>query len=171
MIDERHYKLVSKDFELKTNVFWNIHCKYLCWVINWNINNINNFLGLLTTRAVDGFLRMDFLGVHGDVTLGYPTTMNEFTLFMDVMPNPFIQDMFWLGWNFYRRINLHCRAAFHTKGGSRLFDRANPWSGRCITAYALNKLAIQNSKCQWKGRLFVCPDLAHWQQKCLMARE
>ena len=32
-----------------------------------------------------------------DVTLGYPTTMNEFTLFMDVMPNPFIQDMFlWL---------------------------------------------------------------------------
>ena len=32
-----------------------------------------------------------------DVTLGYPTAMNEFTLFMDVMPNPFIQDMFlWL---------------------------------------------------------------------------
>ena len=32
-----------------------------------------------------------------DVTLGYPTTMNEFTLFLDAMPNPFIQDIFlWL---------------------------------------------------------------------------
>ena len=29
-----------------------------------------------------------------DVTLGYPTTMNEFTFFMDVMLNLFIHDMF-----------------------------------------------------------------------------
>ena len=41
------------------------------------------------TRAVDR------LSWHlWDVTLGYPTTMNEFTLFMDVMPNLFIQDTF-----------------------------------------------------------------------------
>ena len=43
-----------------------------------------------------------------DVTLGYPTTMNEFTLFMDVMPNPFIQDMFlWLT-DWAEISNLHC---------------------------------------------------------------
>ena len=30
----------------------------------------------------------------------------------------------WLGWNFYRRINLHYHEAFQLKGGSRLFDRA-----------------------------------------------
>ena len=29
-----------------------------------------------------------------------------------------------LGWNFYRRINLHCHEAFRMKGVSRLFDRA-----------------------------------------------
>ena len=30
----------------------------------------------------------------------------------------------WRGWNFYRRINLHCHEAFHMKGGSHVFNRA-----------------------------------------------
>ena len=69
------------------------------------------------------------------------------------------------------------------KGGSSLFDRAlitgltvvyiviQLYGLGWIKTNALNKLAIQNSKCQWKRRLFVCPDLDHWQQKFLMAGE
>ena len=132
-----------------------------------------------------GFLRTDFLRVHG---MSHFDTRQQWTslLFswmLCLIPLSKTCSFDWLGRNFYRRVNFHCHEAFHMKGGSSLFDRAlitgltvvyiviQLYGLGWIKTNALNKLAIQNSKCQWKRRLFVCPDLDHWQQKFLMAGE
>ena len=77
------------------------------------------------TRAVDRFLRTDFLGAHGTSRLDtrQQWTSSLFSWMLCLIPLSKTCSFDWLGWNFYRRIYLHCHEAFHMKGGSRLFDR------------------------------------------------
>ena len=77
-----------------------------------------------------GFLRTDFLGVHGTSRLDtwQQWTSSIFSWMVCLIPLSKTCSFDWLGWNFYRRINLHCHETLYMKGGSLLFDR-------CITAY------------------------------------
>ena len=80
------------------------------------------------SATVDRFLRTDFLGVHGMSRLDtrQQWTSSLFSWMLCLIPLSKTCSFDWLGWNFYRRINLHCHEAFHMKGESRLdlFDRA-----------------------------------------------
>ena len=78
------------------------------------------------TRAVDRFLRTDFLGVYETTCLDtrQQWTSSLFSWMFCLIPLSKTCSFDWLGWNFYRRINLHCHEAFHIKGGSSLFYRA-----------------------------------------------
>ena len=78
------------------------------------------------TWAVDGFLHTDFLGVHGTSRLDtrQQWTSSLFLWMLCLIPLSKTCSFDWLGWNFYRRINLHCHEAFPMKGGSLLFDQA-----------------------------------------------
>ena len=88
------------------------------------------------TRAVYRFLCTDFLGVHGMSRLDtrQQWTSSHFSWILCLIPLSKTCSFYWLGWNFYRQINLHCHEVFLMKGGSHLFD----WvliPGHCVTGY------------------------------------